>query len=61
MTTYKIETLTDYGWTDDVNMLGGFSQSDNSWPSQDAALAAIAELCRDWMWDRAGLRVVEVD
>jgi len=44
-TTYKIETLTSEGWTDDASLLGaGCTQADNTWPSKEAALAAIAEL-----------------
>ena len=54
---FKIETLTPNGWTDDASLLGfGASQEDNRWPTQDAALAACAELCA--VMDPTRLRVV---
>jgi hypothetical protein len=57
MTAFKIETLTANGWTDDPTLLGfGASQDDNRWPTQDAALAACAELCA--VLDPTRLRVV---
>jgi hypothetical protein len=57
MTAFKIETLTANGWTDDVSLLGfGASQDDNRWPTQNAALAACAELCA--VLDPTRLRVV---
>jgi len=56
-TTYKIETLTSEGWTDDASLLGiGCTQADNTWPSEHAALAAIAEL-QSVGFDPAELRV----
>ncbi|MCE2836584.1 MAG: hypothetical protein LW834_06450 [Cyanobium sp. 49614_E6] len=58
MTAFKIETLTDDGWTDDASLLGfGVSQfDDNRWPTQNAALDACAELCA--VLDPTRLRVV---
>ena len=57
MTAFKIETLSADGWTDDPALLGfGASQDDNRWPTQDAALAACAELCA--VLDPTLLRVV---
>jgi hypothetical protein len=59
MQTFKIETLTADGWSDDASLLGfSASQDDNRWPSQAAALAACVELCA--VLDPTRLRVVQL-
>jgi hypothetical protein len=58
MISFRIETLTSEGWTDDASLLGfGVNQSANRWPTQAAALAACEELGR--VLDAARLRVVQ--
>ena len=62
-THFVIETLTEHhGWTDDAELLGpGLHQSDNSWPTREAAMQAVAQLCHPLVgFDYRRLRVMEV-
>ena len=58
--SYAIEIQTEHGWFDDPSLLGGCSESDNIWQTEQEARKAIDNLVAVG-FDRLRLRVVEVD